>query len=182
MGFGAIDRETARLAEGIGLDFGWLDLEYDGSSSYDSTALKELHRATDVVDIEPLVRILMPELLIVRKVVDDGFQIVRISDSIGAVRGCWVSDWRRSRQARTDRRGVVRTPSATPGMRRYLGCCQTQSLTARSLGSAGGTVCWTWVVAPFPVVSVSVTSSPRRSGSNAVVSPSSGMTSFDRSS
>ena len=62
----------------LGLDFVWLDLEHGGPSPYDSTALEELTRAADVVDIELLVRIPMPEPSIVRKVVDAGVRTVLI--------------------------------------------------------------------------------------------------------
>jgi 2-dehydro-3-deoxyglucarate aldolase len=62
----------------LGLDFVWLDLEHGGPSPYDSTALEELTRAADVVDIELLVRIPMPEPSMVRKVVDAGVRTVLI--------------------------------------------------------------------------------------------------------
>lgn len=62
----------------LGLDFVWLDLEHGGPSPYDSTTLEKLTRAADVVDIELLVRIPMPEPSIVRKVVDAGVRTVLI--------------------------------------------------------------------------------------------------------
>src|SRR6056297_2843688 len=62
----------------LGLDVVWLDLEHGGPSPYDSTALEELTRAADVVDIELLVRIPLPEPSIARKVVDAGVRTVLI--------------------------------------------------------------------------------------------------------
>lgn len=62
----------------LGLDFVWVDLEHNGPSPYDSTAVEELTRAADVAGVELLVRIPAPEPSLVRKTLDAGVRTILV--------------------------------------------------------------------------------------------------------